>query len=137
MNKSISELISSLSSDPEDFRQRRLRVRRLLREAEDQGTQMRRVSLDVELDRTEAAMLRVAEIFLGELMGKDEAEVAKYIFQAGLVAEMQRFAGARNRLFEAGNLELLADELGVALTEEERSIAAAPTKAVLRSEEDA
>lgn len=121
----VIEHLSALKNDPNEFHQRRQEVLAKIKQEMQGAPAPRDLNVQITLDPLSAKLFRIIEIFISGIMGEDEKATVEYIMQSGLATEIEKFMQAQQSLLLLGNMEVLADQAGVSLTPDEKTIATA------------
>ncbi len=81
--------------------------------------------LEIVLDETITPFYRICRVMFEELLSAGQSEFIEYLICQGVKREWEKLAALRRRVYEIGSAEMLAEELGIRLDDDERQISAA------------
>ena len=84
------------------------------------------ITVQLQLSEEQALILQLIKIFVkaaDETL--TESEIFNMIFRSGLVYELEKMKETKQKIYDMGNIEMLADENNIGLTDESREIASA------------
>jgi exonuclease III len=81
------------------------------------------IRVDIELDEEQALIFEIIKTFVKASTDFTEEELINYLFYNGLGQEFEKFKVFRQKIYAMGNLEPLADELKMTLTDAEKKVA--------------
>lgn len=104
-------------------------INKKLQDLIDEEVDELRIETVINLSSDQSALFQMIRIFLQSLDANlTEDEIINLIFRNGLVYELERIKMMKEHIYGMGNLEMLADEIGMGLSDEQRNVASKQMK---------
>ena len=90
----------------------------------DQDIQDKEIEMKIKISADHVAVLEMIKIFMKKIDPSiEDNDVYSILFNNGIIFELQKMKEVKEKIYNMGNIETLADERNIGLTDEQREVA--------------